>query len=147
MTEHSSKVERTILLIEDEEVDAEYFSRALKSEIADLKIDTFCDAEGALEHLRDISEDAIRSLPHLVLLDLNLDLTNGFEVLEEIRGDARLMVLPVVVVSTSNSNRDVQKAYRMKVNAFIKKPDDITGYGKIAKAIAAFWFDDIVLIP
>lgn len=135
----------SIMLVEDEEVDAIYFKKALVRECPDLEIEIFADGEKAIEFLQEISNEGIRQLPDLVLLDLNLPLQSGFEVLEEIRGDPKLMSVPIVIVSTSSSARDIQKAYRMKVNAFVKKPDDITGYGKIAHAISVFWIDTALL--
>lgn len=135
----------SIMLVEDEEVDALYFKNALIRECRDVEIEIFADGESAIEFLQEISNEGIRPLPNLVLLDLNLPLRSGFEVLEEIRGDPKLMSVPIVVVSTSSSARDIQKAYRMKVNAFVKKPDDITGYGEIAHAISVFWVNTALL--
>lgn len=135
----------SIMLVEDEEVDAIYFKNALVKECPDLEIEIFADGEMAIEFLQEISNEGIRPLPNLVLLDLNLPLQSGFEVLEEIRGDPKLMSVPIVIVSTSSSARDIQKAYRMKVNAFVKKPDDITGYGEIAHAISVFWIKTALL--
>lgn len=136
----------SVMLVEDEEVDATYFKKALLNECDNLEVTIFRDGESAIDYLFEISNEGIRPLPHLVLLDLNLPLRSGFEVLEEIRGDPKLMSVPIVIVSTSSAVRDIQKAYRMKVNAFVKKPDDITGYGKIAHAISVFWLN-VALLP
>lgn len=135
----------SIMLIEDEEIDANYFKQALVCCESDLEISIFPDGDEAIEHLKEVAEEGIRQLPDLILLDLNLPIRNGFEVLEEIRGDAKLMTIPIIIVSTSSSKRDIQKAYRMKVNAFLRKPDDITGYGRIAKVIDIFWIKEALL--
>lgn len=136
----------SVMLVEDEDVDAIYFKKALQNSCETAEISIFQDGDSAIDYLHELSEDGIRSLPDLVLLDLNLPMRPGFEVLEEIRGDPKLMSIPIVIVSTSSAKRDVQKAYRMKVNAFVNKPDDITGYDKLARAISLFWVDT-ALVP
>lgn len=129
----------SIMLVEDEEVDATYFKKALSEHSENSEVIVFSDGDQVIVYLEELVSEGIRRLPDLILLDLNMPVRSGFEVLEEIRGDPRLMTIPIVIVSTSSAKRDIQKAYRMKVNAFVKKPDDLTGYGEIAKSICHFW--------
>ena len=81
-----------------------------------------------------------------MLLDLNLPKKNGFEVLQEIKADEALKRIPVVVLTTSESEQDVVKSYELSANAYISKPVDLEQFLVVVKAIEDFWLE-IVRLP
>ena len=129
----------SILLVEDNLTDAELITEAFK-ELEDQfphHIDLISDGEEALALLQQMPKK-----PHLVLLDLNLPRKSGLEILHELRHDPdpALSLLPVIVLSNSQSRNDVSQAYASRCNAYIRKP---LGFPKLAKVIrrtASFWF-------
>lgn len=135
----------SIMLVEDEKIDAVYFKKSLVAQSENMEVSVFSDGDDAIDYLQELAKEGIRQFPDLIILDLNMPVRSGFEVIEEIRGDPRLMTIPIIVVSTSSAKRDVQKAYRMKVNAFVRKPDDLTGYDQVANAICHFWRNTALL--
>jgi CheY-like chemotaxis protein len=85
-------------------------------------------------------------VPDLILLDLNLPRKDGREVLEEIKGDPELRLVPVVVLTTSAAERDLIKSYNLHANAYIIKPIDLDRFIEVVRAIESFWFT-IVKLP
>src|SRR5262249_55440258 len=83
--------------------------------------------------------------PDLILLDLNLPRKDGREVLAEIKADADLKVIPVVVLTTSQADEDVVQAYGLHTNCYIAKPVDFAQFTAIVQAIAHFWFSVVAL--
>ena len=84
--------------------------------------------------------------PDIILLDLNLPKKNGFEVLDEIKTIKNLKRIPVVVLTSSNEEADLLKAYDLYANCFVNKPLDINEFYKIVQSIGNFWFS-IVKLP
>jgi two-component system response regulator len=84
--------------------------------------------------------------PDLVLLDLNLPKKNGREVLAEIKGDAELKHIPVVVLTTSSSDRDVLESYDLHANCYVRKPVQFQAFIEVVQSIEDFWFA-IVTLP
>lgn len=83
--------------------------------------------------------------PGIVLLDINLPGLNGGEVLERIRADARLKLVPVIMLTTSNDERDVQMAYRLGANSYVQKPVDLDGFMAALKRLKDYWFELVIL--
>jgi two-component system, chemotaxis family, response regulator Rcp1 len=79
-------------------------------------------------------------MPDLILLDLNLPRKDGREVLAEIKEDPELRVIPVVVLSTSETQRDVAETYRLHANAYVVKPVDLDRFIEVVRSIKDFWF-------
>lgn len=125
-----------VLLVEDDQQDAFLFERALERSGLPLAHVWVQDGEQALEHLRGC---AAHELPDLVLLDLNMPLMSGHEVLAEIRADRALCRLPVIVMSTSNDAGQVELAYRHRANAYVCKPPRLAGLVDALRSIHAFW--------
>jgi CheY-like chemotaxis protein len=84
--------------------------------------------------------------PDLILLDLNLPKKDGREVLEEIKKSPSLMSIPVVILTTSASEEDILRSYRLHANCYITKPVDLDGFLKVVKSIDSFWLS-IVKLP
>jgi CheY-like chemotaxis protein len=137
-----------ILLVEDSPEDYEATLRAFKK--SGLKNPVFrCeDGDGALDFLYRRGryadpEEAPR--PGVILLDLNLPGTDGREVLSEIKSDEGLKNIPVIVLTTSNDDRDVEACYRAGANSYIQKPVDMDGFLRAIERLNGYWFEVVVL--
>jgi CheY-like chemotaxis protein len=104
------------------------------------------DGVEAMEYLRREGKYHSASRPDLILLDLNLPRKNGREVLEEIRADPSLTVIPVVIMTVSKDDRDIYETYRLHANCYIQKPVRFGEFIEIVKSIESFWFS-IVMLP
>jgi two-component system response regulator len=111
-----------ILLVEDNPADVRLIREALRHTEASYSLSVVDDGEKAIDFLRD---RAPGSFPDLVLLDLNLPRKSGAEVLVEIKGDRRLKRIPVVILTSSRSERDVNTAYDSGANSYLRKPADL----------------------
>lgn len=85
--------------------------------------------------------------PDLILLDLNLPKKNGREVLALIKGDESLKRIPVVILTTSQAETDIIKAYELNANCYITKPVDLKQFIEVVRAIEDFWFTVVKLPP
>jgi CheY-like chemotaxis protein len=123
-----------ILLVEDLTSDAVLLREALVDVGLGRDLVIAADGREALDVLQ-----SGQPLPSLVLLDLNLPGVSGKRVLEDIRADPRLRLLPVVVLSTSNAPADIAFAYENKANAYVRKPNGFVALSNVARAIQDFW--------
>jgi CheY-like chemotaxis protein len=104
------------------------------------------DGEAALEFLRQEGAYADMPRPDIVLLDLSLPRKDGREVLEEMKADAELRRIPVIVLTTSAAEGDVLRSYDLHVNAYVNKPLDLNGFVQVVRSIESFWLS-IVRLP
>lgn len=123
-----------ILHVEDNPGDVYVVRRAMQSYSTPSELHTIENGEAAITYLLECKED-LSTRPDLVLLDINLPLKNGDEVLKWIRSEEKLQDLPVIVLSSSTSARDIEKMQRCGANAYVTKPDDIQAFGKVFQAI------------
>ncbi len=133
---------KVILLVEDNADDAKLTLRALREANVANEINVVRDGAVALDYLfgkagGDGSE--VRALPSLVLLELNLPVVAGIEVLRRIRADERTRLLPVVVLTASKEEEDVLRSYSLGANAFVRKPVDFDDFVIAAKTLGLFW--------
>lgn len=131
-----------IILVEDNEDDAELAIRALKKNGIDAEVKIFEDGAVALDYLLRVGEsadDADEPMPQLVLLDLKLPKLNGIEVLERLRADEATRLVPVVVLTTSNAEIDIVESYRRGANSYIQKPVDFNQFTQAVGEIARYW--------
>jgi two-component system, chemotaxis family, response regulator Rcp1 len=135
-----------ILLVEDNPGDARLATEALKEGKVHNKLYHVADGVEAVAFLRREGEYASAPRPDLILLDLNLPRKDGREVLAEIKEDAGLRVIPVVVMTTSAAERDLIKSYDLHANAYVVKPIDLDQFTQVVQAIENFWFT-IVKLP
>ena len=130
-----------ILLVEDSAEDAEMTLRAMrKCELAS-RVHWVKDGEEALEYLFCSGRYAGRSPaqgPKLVLLDIKMPRVDGIEVLRRVKG-SELKSLPVVVMTSSNEERDVLESYRLGVNSYIRKPVDFNQFVEAVKQLGLYW--------
>ncbi len=134
-----------VLLVEDNPGDV----RLTQEVLAECKIATHLSIVGdgvqALAFLRRQApfEDNLR--PDLILLDLNIPKKNGSEVLKEIKADASLRRIPVVILTTSKAEQDIQRSYDLHANCYIHKPVDFESFTKVIRSIEDFWFTRVML--
>jgi two-component system, chemotaxis family, response regulator Rcp1 len=138
--------EINILLVEDNEGDIVLAKEALKEAKIRNRITVVTDGEKALQYL--FRENGFHGATHpdLILLDINLPKVNGMEVLIRIKSDPALKVIPVVMLTTSTSERDIINAYKNYVNCYINKPIDLEGFIRVIKNIESFWLN-LVQLP
>lgn len=134
-----------ILLVEDNPGDIRLTQEALKESELDVNLDVVTDGELAIDFLLKRNKYADALKPNLILLDLNLPKKNGIEVLKEIKGYDHLKVIPVVVLTTSDADHDISKAYGLNANCYILKPVDFDDFAKVIKLIEEYWFKTVVL--
>jgi two-component system, chemotaxis family, response regulator Rcp1 len=135
-----------ILLVEDNPGDARLAVEALKESKLHNALHHVKDGVEAMDFLYRRGEHAGAPLPDLILLDLNLPRKDGREVLEEVKSDPDLRKVPVVILSTSQAERDMLRSYDLHANAYVVKPIDLDQFIEVVKAIEDFWFT-IVRLP
>jgi len=134
--------DKTILLVEDSEDDVALCQRALKKNKIDNKMVVARDGREALDYLfgtgtyggRDKSQ-----MPAAIFLDLNMPKMNGFEVLKRIRADDRTSLLPVLILTTSDEEKDLIEGYRLGANSYICKPVDFNRFCEAVKLMGVYW--------
>ena len=135
-----------VLLVEDNEDDVDLTLEALKDSKLRMDIHIVSDGIAAMKFLRRLDEFEEKPRPDLILLDLNMPKMDGREVLREIREDPDLTDLPIVVLTTSQSQEDIDQAYKMHANCYISKPVDFMQFAEIIKQIEGFWLQ-LVKLP
>jgi len=131
-----------ILLVDDSQADVRLALRAIGNPHASHHVEVARDGEEALEYLFRNGRYAgrsVESLPRVVLLDLKLPKVDGFEVLRELRRNPATMLLPVIVLTSSNQERDVQEAYGLGANSYIQKPVDFDMFRETMRKITDYW--------
>src|ERR687898_2999418 len=144
MNDNTEPIE--ILLVEDNPGDARLAVEALKDSKVRNNLHHVRDGEEAMDFMHQQGAYVSVPVPDLILLDLNLPRKDGREVLEEIKGDPELRLVPVVVLTTSAAERDLIKSYNLHANAYIIKPIDLNRFIEVVRAIESFWFT-IVKLP
>jgi len=135
-----------ILLVEDNPGDVRLTIEALKDGKVHNKLSVVNDGVEALAFLRREGKYADAPRPDLILLDLNLPRKDGRQVLQEIKADPKLLRIPVVVLTTSQAEEDILKAYNLNANCYISKPVDLDQFMKVVKMIEDFWLT-VVKLP
>ena len=139
---------QTILLVEDSPEDFETTVRSLHKAGLKNPIVRCVDGDDALDYLFQRGEygsPASVPRPGIVLLDLNLPGTDGREVLEEVKKDPTLKAIPIVVLTTSSDERDIEKCYQLGANSYIQKPVDLDGFMKSMARMKDYWFEVVIL--
>ncbi|QIB64834.1 response regulator [Kineobactrum salinum] len=130
-----------ILLVEDSELDAELTIHALKDGKLANAIDWVKDGQQALDFLFHEGEysNSPPNPPQLILLDLKMPRVSGIEVLRVIKADSRTRRIPVVIMTSSQEDRDIAEAYDLGVNSYVVKPVDFTAMTNIARQAGYYW--------
>lgn len=136
---------KRILLVEDNAGDADFLKESLVALQPGTLIDTVGDGTQALDYLAGKQPYRGVELPDLVLLDLNLPKMDGREVLAAIKSDQRLRHIPVVVLTSSDSERDVSKSYELGANCYVTKRIGLAESLEAIRSIANFWLATVSL--
>lgn len=136
-----------ILLVEDNPGDVRLVREAFRDVVVETEFRTVHDGDVALEVLRERQDCEGAEGLDLVLLDLNLPRTSGFEVLETIKDSDDLHAPPVLVLTSSRDADDVERSYELCANAYLTKPSDPTEFTELGRAVESFWFDEATLPP
>jgi chemotaxis family two-component system response regulator Rcp1 len=136
-----------ILLVEDNPGDADLAREALEGSKLNNKLFVVSDGEAAMNFLHKSGGYADMPRPDLILLDLNLPRKDGREVLAEIKAHKNLKRIPVVILTTSQSEEDVLKSYNLHANCYITKPIDLSQFIRVVRSIEDFWLSIVVLPP
>jgi CheY-like chemotaxis protein len=133
-----------VLLIEDNPGDAELTIETLKAGKLFVDVEVAVDGDLALKRLAGAGSR--RSIPDLILLDLNLPKMDGREVLAEIKRHEDLRRIPVVILTSSDAERDVNKSYELGANCYVTKPVGLEAFRAIVRSVESFWFT-VVKLP
>jgi two-component system response regulator len=132
----------TILLVEDNADDEELTLRAFKRSKVLNRVEVVRDGVEALDYLFATGVHAERdpkALPAVILLDLKLPKLGGLEVLRRVRADERTRRIPVVVLTSSNEEKDILSSYGLGANSFVRKPVDFAQFMEAAQQLGLYW--------
>jgi CheY-like chemotaxis protein len=135
-----------ILLVEDNEGDVGLIEEVFEEAKIRNNLHVAEDGEEAMLYLHGEGKFSGSPRPDIILLDLNLPKKDGREVLREIKEDNTLRNIPVVILMTSNAEKDILRAYDLHANAYINKPLDFDQFIKVVESIGNFWLE-IVKLP
>ena len=135
-----------VLLVEDSPGDVRLTREAFKDAKVHINLHVASDGAEAMDFLSRKGEHANAPRPDLILLDLNLPKKDGREVLEEIKVSPTLQSIPVVVLTTSASDADILRSYKLHANCYITKPVGLDGFLEVVKSIDNFWLT-VVKLP
>ncbi len=133
-----------ILLVEDNPGHAELVKRSIQDHPINTQIEHITDGESALNYLfkrGDFAECDQKANPNIILLDLRMPKVDGLEVLKEIRQAEALKSIPVVILTTSESDRDIEMAYNYAVNSYLVKPMDYDEFDAMIQDMITYWFN------
>lgn len=133
---------KIILLVEDDAQDEKLILRALKKVNLANEVDVVRDGQQALDFLFAEGEFAARQgsdLPTIVLLDINLPRVNGLDVLARLRADPRTHLLPVVILTSSDEERDRLRSYEKGANSFVRKPLEFAEFAETVARLGVYW--------
>lgn len=133
-----------ILIADDCEEDAQIMKRAFQKSGCNVPLLFVKDGQEALDYLSgngEYSDRAAHPLPRLMLLDLKMPKVDGFDVLEWLQEHPKLKVLPVTVLTSSNLDRDVDRAYYLGANSYVVKPSSLAGFVEIVEGLRNYWIE------
>lgn len=128
-----------ILLVDDNPADLDLTIDAMAQSSWPSHVSTVSDGAEAIAYLRREGKYSGASRPHLVLLDLNLPRKGGRSVLAEVKTDPSLRRIPVVIFSTSQAAKDIERSYELGANSYVSKPPTLAGWVAAVKLLKDFW--------
>ncbi|MFG2102778.1 response regulator [Micromonospora echinaurantiaca] len=135
-----------ILVVDDDPGDVLMIEEALADSDVDKVIDVVSDGQEAMEFLRREGRHTDARRPDVILLDLNMPRMDGRQVLGEVKRDADLRTIPIVVLTTSNADTDIVSSYTLQANAYVTKPIDLDDFNDVVRRIDEF-FGRVVVLP
>jgi chemotaxis family two-component system response regulator Rcp1 len=139
MTQTDMTATAQVLLVEDNPADVRLTREILAEGRIPNRIHVAPDGDEALAYLRGSPPHEDRTLPDLILLDLNLPRRQGHEVLEAIKSDPALKSIPVVILTSSRRRSDVLESYRLHANCYVAKPRTLEDFSDVVRSIEDFW--------
>jgi len=137
----NSNTAASILLVEDDQADQKLIKSALRAEVVMVDLNIANNAEEALEFLISLhTSNNGTSNPDLILLDLNMPGMGGKELLKHLKAKEYLKQIPVVVLTTSNSERDIEDSYKLQAAGYIHKPATLGDFKQVMQDIRGYWF-------
>ncbi|NET82562.1 MAG: response regulator [Moorea sp. SIO1F2] len=136
-----------ILLVEDNHGDVDLTKATLKNSNIRNNLQTFSNGKEAMAFLRRESPYTKAPRPDVILLDLNLPVMDGREVLAQIKSDPKLSLIPVIILTSSDSDQDIITSYKLNANAYVTKPLELEQFVKVLKSIENFWLSIVKLPP
>lgn len=143
------KPKHPLLIVEDSDEDYFITTRAFKKSGLANPIYRCENGDKALDYLfrqRQYADPATSPRPGVILLDLNLPGTDGREVIQIIKQDTELKKIPIIVLTTSDDERDIRTCYKQGVNSYVRKPVDLERFIEAIQRLKDFWFE-IVILP
>ena len=134
-----------ILLIEDNDADVELILEAFQKSKVKNNITNVENGIEAITYLRKEGKYKDSSRPDLVILDLNLPIIDGRWVLGQIKADENLKDIPVIIMTSSNSQKDISNSYKLNANCYITKPLELEEFWKTMSSIDTFWLNTVKL--
>ncbi|MDP8917338.1 MAG: response regulator [Pseudomonadota bacterium] len=128
-----------VLIVEDDADDRDLLARAFKRAGIDVPLWFAKDGDEAVAYLEGVAFDMSQATPFIVLLDLKLPRRSGFEVLEWIKRNARLRRIPVIILTSSRENVDLERAYDLGANSYLVKPARPEALRQMVEHINAYW--------
>ena len=130
-----------ILLAEDNPADARLTLEGFKQAVGSHNITVIEDGQQVMEHLRREGQNSGPMYPDLIILDLNMPKKTGHEVLAELKADAELSIIPVIIFTASDAQGDVLESYKLHASAYLTKPIDFDEFALMVQSIDEFWFN------
>ena len=128
-----------ILLVDDNPADTDLTSEVLAQSKQHFHVSSVSDGAEAISFLRHQGKYMDAPSPDLVVLDLNLPIRDGRQVLSDIKADPALQKIPVVIFTTSQANSDVSRSYELGANCYLRKPGNLTEFVAVVQSMAQFW--------
>lgn len=129
----------SVLVVEDNPADSRLIVMALKDGCGIENYTSVDDGEKAMDFLMRKGCYSGYGEPDLIILDLNLPKISGFEILDFVKNDDKLNMIPVVILSTSDSGEDISRAYRMRANSYVVKPAELEGFLSSVRGVGKYW--------
>ena len=134
-----------VLIIEDNSVETSLINKILDLDELGVNFNGVGDGIEAMDYLHKKGKYKDSKTPSLILLDLNLPKKNGREVLKEIKTDAILKCIPVIILTNSNNDKDISESYDHYANAYLIKPTDLDKFKVYMHCFMEFWFNNVEL--
>jgi two-component system response regulator len=128
-----------IVLVEDSDEDAELTLRALKRQKMANIVRRLSDGQAAIDYFFPKDDATPTPIPRVILLDLKLPMVNGLEILRRLKSETRTQKVPVVVLTSSKEDRDLDEAYRLGVNSYIVKPVEFEKFMHAVETVGLYW--------
>ena len=123
---------KTLVVVDDDQLDLKMLTRVFEKEAPDISVSTCLGSRDAVDQILDCNTD-------IALLDINMPGLNGFEVLEDVRKKGGQGFPPVIMLSTSESNEDIERAYNCGASAYVVKPNNSEEFRELARSLTSFW--------